>query len=111
MQSIFELEKEEDLYSILGCVDSSSVRLNDNKYQANNNIGQPEQIKAEYKSLALLHHPDKNRSNSNEFKKIQSAYNILGNPSTRAQYDRWKASGIIIPFSDFIQLGAHTQVK
>jgi hypothetical protein len=39
MQSIFELEKEEDLYSILGCVDSSSVRLNDNKYQANNNIG------------------------------------------------------------------------
>ncbi|KAG1046612.1 hypothetical protein G6F46_008003 [Rhizopus delemar] len=93
MQSIFELEKEEDLYSILGCVDSSS----------------PEQIKTEYKSLALLYHPDKNSSKSNEFKKIQSAYNILGNPSTRAQYDRWKASGIIIPFSDFIQLGAHTQ--
>ncbi|CAO3699087.1 unnamed protein product [Rhizopus stolonifer] len=93
MQSIFDIKREEDLYSILGCVDTNS----------------PEQIKTEYKRLALLHHPDKSLNQDSEFEKIQSAYDILGDPIKKAQYDRWKTSGIIIPFSDFVQLGTHAQ--
>ncbi|CEG65975.1 hypothetical protein RMATCC62417_02641 [Rhizopus microsporus] len=89
MQSLFDLKKEEDLYSILNCVDSSTVS----------------------KKLlqgALQHHPDKN-SNSAQFDKIKAAYDILGDPTKRALYDRWKASGLIIPFSQFAQLGTHAQ--
>ncbi|KAI9487738.1 MAG: DnaJ domain-containing protein [Benjaminiella poitrasii] len=96
MQSIFDLKKEEeeDLYSILNCVDTSS----------------PEQIKTEYKRLALIHHPDKATSNSKkEFEKIKAAYDILSDPAKRALYERWKSSKLIIPFSDFIQLGTHAQ--
>ncbi|CEI86537.1 hypothetical protein G6F70_001366 [Rhizopus microsporus] len=92
MQSLFDLKKEEDLYSILNCVDSSTS----------------EQIRTEYKRLALQHHPDKN-SNSAQFDKIKAAYDILGDPAKRALYDRWKASGLIIPFSQFAQLGTHAQ--
>ncbi|KAI7908338.1 DnaJ domain-containing protein [Cokeromyces recurvatus] len=94
MQSIFALKKEEDLYSILNCVDTSS----------------PEQIKTEYRRLALIHHPDKSPSSSKEFEKIKAAYDILGNSEKRALYERWKSSNLIIPFSDFMNLGTHAQV-
>ncbi|KAG2210884.1 hypothetical protein INT47_000038 [Mucor saturninus] len=96
MQSIFDISnKEEDLYAIVGCVDTSS----------------PEQIKTEYKRLALLHHPDKlsQSNNSNEFNRIKAAYDIVGDPNLRAKYDRWRNSSLLIPFSDFVQLGTHAQ--
>lgn len=98
MQSIFDIEdKGEDLYAILNCVDTSS----------------PEQIKTEYKRLALLHHPDKQASQSGEqsqaFDKIKAAYDILGDPANRALYERWRASSLVIPFSEFAKIGTHAQ--
>ncbi|KAI8066971.1 dnaJ-like protein subfamily C member 12 [Gilbertella persicaria] len=96
MQSIFDIQKEkEDLYAILNCVDTSS----------------PEQIKTEYKRLALIHHPDKSLSQTKEFEQIKAAYEIVGNPQTRALYDKWRNSSLIIPFSEYAQLGTHAQVK
>ncbi|KAI8355567.1 hypothetical protein BD560DRAFT_407198 [Blakeslea trispora] len=94
MQSIFDIQKEkDDLYAILNCVDTSS----------------PEQIKTEYKRLALLHHPDKTSSTSKEFEKIKAAYEIIGDPRNKALYDKWKNSSLLIPFSEYAQLGTHAQ--
>ncbi|KAL7318526.1 hypothetical protein PS15m_001763 [Mucor circinelloides] len=94
MQSLFDVEKTDvDLYSILNCVETSS----------------PEQIKTEYKRLALKHHPDKTLNDSKEFQEIKAAYEILGNPVNRALYERWKSSNLIIPFSEFAQIGTHAQ--
>ncbi|GAN03044.1 J domain-containing protein [Mucor ambiguus] len=94
MQSLFDIKKVEvDLYSILNCVDTSS----------------PEQIKTEYKRLALKYHPDKNLSDSKEFQEIKAAYEIVGDPVNRALYERWKSSSLIIPFSEFAQIGTHAQ--
>ncbi|KAI8356727.1 DnaJ domain-containing protein [Choanephora cucurbitarum] len=94
MQSIFDIQKDKsDLYAILNCVDTSS----------------PEQIKTEYKRLALLHHPDKTLSESNEFEKIKAAYEIIGDPRNRALYDKWRNSSLLIPFSEYAQLGTHAQ--
>ncbi|CAO3634664.1 unnamed protein product [Mucor hiemalis] len=98
MQSIFDIEdKEEDLYAILNCVDTSS----------------PEQIKTEYKRLILLHHPDKKTQESSEqnhaFDRIKAAYDIVGDSSNRALYEQWRASSLLIPFSEFAKIGTHAQ--
>ena len=49
-------------------------------------------IRKAYKALALKYHPDKNPDNpteaSNQFKKVAAAYEILGNPKLKADYDR-----------------------
>ena len=50
-------------------------------------------IKAAYRKLALKYHPDKcsddaqKEINTNEFHKIQKAYDILGNDEDRSRYD------------------------
>ncbi|KAF7722816.1 hypothetical protein EC973_002661 [Apophysomyces ossiformis] len=94
MQSIFDRQLEkEDLYAILNCVDSSTQ----------------EQIKTEYKLLALRYHPDKSPNDAETYQRIKTAYDIVGNPARRALYDRWRLSGLHIPFSDYAQLGAHAQ--
>ncbi|KAJ9294753.1 hypothetical protein DTO271G3_6673 [Paecilomyces variotii] len=49
-----------------------------------------ESIKANYKRLARLKHPDKNLNNPNataEFQLIQEAYSTLKDPVSRKQYD------------------------
>ncbi|KAF8851693.1 DnaJ-domain-containing protein [Acephala macrosclerotiorum] len=49
-----------------------------------------DEITASYRRLALVHHPDKNQ-NSDEatakFQRLQSAYQILKEPTSRRQYD------------------------
>lgn len=45
-----------------------------------------EEIKTKYKSLAQQHHPDKG-GDSDLFKKIKYAYEILGDPESRKKYD------------------------
>ncbi|SAL95793.1 hypothetical protein [Absidia glauca] len=95
MQNIFDVKKnDKDYYSILGCVETSSI----------------DQIKAEYKRLALLHHPDKNKSmEDSQYPLIKEAFDVVGDPQNRAKYDRWRQSGLCIPFEDYIQLSGHAQ--
>lgn len=52
-----------------------------------------DEIRAAYRKLALLHHPDKNSSsNSDEFVKITNAYDVLSDPIKRQIYDSSAAS-------------------
>ncbi|MBK9285828.1 MAG: J domain-containing protein [Sphingobacteriaceae bacterium] len=45
------------------------------------------EIKAAFRKLAKLFHPDKNPNGQDQFRKIRKAYEILGNPSLRRSYD------------------------
>ncbi|WP_309684091.1 DnaJ domain-containing protein [Polaromonas sp.] len=57
----------------------------------------PEQIKHAYRRLARKYHPDVSTEKNAEahFKALAQAYEVLGAPASRAQYDRlatpWKA--------------------
>lgn len=55
-----------------------------------------EQIKTEYRKLALKYHPDRNKAPDAEerFKEISEAYAILSDDEKRAQYDRFGHEGI-----------------
>ena len=54
----------------------------------------PEVINAAYRRLAFLYHPDKNPSAdaAARMKRINLAYEILGDPSRRAEYDRTRTA-------------------
>jgi len=55
-----------------------------------------DQIKTEYRKLALKYHPDRNKAPDAEerFKGISEAYAILSDDEKRAQYDRFGHEGI-----------------
>ncbi|KAJ0124831.1 DnaJ-domain-containing protein [Diaporthe amygdali] len=59
------------------------------------------EIKVAYKKLALLHHPDKKfgaaAADTDEFLKIQAAYEVLQDPAKRALYDQRYAKSQRIP--------------
>ncbi len=68
-----------DYYKILG--------LNKNASQ--------EEIKKQYRKLAVKYHPDKNKGNretEDRFKEISEAYQVLGNPENRKKYDKLGAN-------------------
>ena len=70
-----------DFYGTLGVDRSASV----------------DQIKKAYRKLALKFHPDKNpgdRSAEQKFKEASEAYEVLGDPQKKAQYDRFGTAGV-----------------
>nr|QPI16261.1 MAG: hypothetical protein NIOZUU157_00144 [Virus NIOZ-UU157] len=54
-------------------------------------------IKKAYRKLAKEYHPDKAEGNEEKFKEIADAYETLGNPQKKAQYDQMANN----PFADF----------
>lgn len=74
-----------DPYKILGVSRSSSR----------------DEIKRTYRRLAKKYHPDRNPDNKDaetKFKEVQAAYEVLGDPKRRAQYDQFGSGG---PRPDF----------
>ena len=54
-----------------------------------NSTAAPDEIKKAYRKLASLHHPDKG-GNTAKFQEVQTAYDILGDPAKRQEYDNPK---------------------
>jgi DnaJ-class molecular chaperone len=55
-----------------------------------------DEIKKAYRRLAKQHHPDRNpndKSAEQRFKEVHAAYEVLGDPQRRTQYDRFGAGG------------------
>src|SRR4029079_5009205 len=66
---------QRDVYSVLGVDKKAS----------------PEEIKKAYRKLARKYHPDTNPGDDKaeeRFKEVQAAYDIVGDPDKRKQYDR-----------------------
>ncbi len=62
-----------DYYKILGVHKSASA----------------DEIKKAFRKLAHEHHPDKASGNTDKFKEINEAYQVLGDASKRSQYDQF----------------------
>src|SRR3990172_8389427 len=54
------------------------------------NTASIDEIKEQFRKLALIFHPDKNKSQNSEtrFKEISEAYELLSDPKKRASYDK-----------------------
>lgn len=63
----------EDLYNVLGVSRTATQ----------------DEIKKAYRKLAHQHHPDKKTGNEETFKRINAAYEVLGDEEKRTHYDRF----------------------
>jgi len=73
-----------DYYKILGVEKNASL----------------DEIKLAYRRLAAKNHPDKG-GDTQAFQKIQEAYNVLGDPQKKQQYDNPQKSMFDSPFGPF----------
>jgi molecular chaperone DnaJ len=62
-----------------------------------------EEIRREFRKLAKLYHPDRNREPGAEekFKEINEAYQVLSDPEKRSRYDRYGRVDVAEGFPDF----------
>lgn len=51
------------------------------------------EIRRAYRQLALRHHPDKAGGNADQFKAVAQAFEVLGDPARRSEYDRLGQQG------------------
>ncbi len=73
-----------DYYKILGVPENASA----------------DQIKKDYRKLAIQYHPDKNKGNKQaeeKFKEISEAYYVLSDPKRRAEFDQFRKFGGVDP--------------
>lgn len=92
----YKRNPDEDFYAMLKCDENSTV----------------EQIQTEYKVLALQYHPDKNAGDKDAeamFQKLKEAKEILCDPERRANYDKWRSSGIQITYKNWVGMKEHAQ--
>ena len=72
------MSNKKDYYELLGVSKSASA----------------EEIKKAFKKLAVQHHPDKKGWNKEKFQEINEAYQTLGDPQKRQQYDMYGQAGV-----------------
>jgi DnaJ-class molecular chaperone len=60
-----------------------------------------EEIKKAYRNLSKKFHPDVNQDGEARFKEIAEAYEVLGDPAKRAQYDNPRPNPQFDPFTAF----------
>uniref|UniRef100_D3TRX1 J domain-containing protein n=1 Tax=Glossina morsitans morsitans TaxID=37546 RepID=D3TRX1_GLOMM len=90
----YKRNPDEDFYAMLNCDESSTV----------------EQIQSEYKILALQYHPDKNSGDKEaeaKFQKLKDAKETLCDPEKRANYDKWRNSGIAMSYKNWLGMKEH----
>ena len=68
---------EKDYYKVLGVVPTATDK----------------EISRAYRKLAKQHHPDANPGSEERFKEISAAYDVLGDPEKRKEYDDVRAHG------------------
>jgi molecular chaperone DnaJ len=68
---------EKDYYKVLGVVSTASDK----------------EITRAYRKLAKEHHPDANPGSEERFKEISAAYDVLGDPEKRKEYDEVRRMG------------------
>lgn len=90
----YKRNPDEEFYAMLNCDENSSV----------------EQIQAEFKILALQFHPDKNsgdKESEGKFQKLKEAKETLCDPEKRANYDKWRNSGIAMSYKNWLGMKEH----
>ena len=70
---------EKDYYKVLGVVSTASDK----------------EITRAYRKLAKQYHPDANPGSEERFKEISAAYDVLGDPEKRKEYDEVRTPGPI----------------
>src|SRR5213080_5329280 len=68
---------EKDYYKALGISSSATDK----------------EIKAAYRKLSKQYHPDANKGSEERFKEISAAYDVLGDPAKRKEYDEVRRLG------------------
>src|SRR5271170_2385060 len=68
---------EKDYYKVLGVPDTATDK----------------ELGKTYRKLAKQYHPDANPGSEEQFKEISAAYDVLGDPAKRKEYDEVRRMG------------------